>query len=1293
MLNYYPPKINSCHSTHKTKVQLSISQLLKMCILQVFLLLFLQAHHFSCDVVSIYENGNKDGCTNYSDVASIRDLPAENCTIKFLSEEFHLDSVLTIADRLSVVVRGMPSQLICSHTDTGIHIYNVSGLVLNGISLVSCGNAFNDSSYQLQLDGKAKTIHFMSSIYIFNCTDITIEQVTVTSSSGSGLMMFDNKGSALINDCTFFGNRDNFNISYGITGGGSGLHIVLSYCGRRTLKSTCTSGLESIRSSEYIIKNCIFSNNTAGSHHVDREDPKLLAEGFSRGGGLSIIVDTNSSANTIQLMGCNFTGNTALWGGGLYIAVVGDAYGNIIKVSSCTFINNSCTGNHYAGGGAIVGYQKDQHAHPYNNTVNFTTCRFESNTAGIGGGFSFYSSMSTDSPNHVNFIKSDWSTNRAKIGAAFHIGPQIWKMFVQDSKMKILFCNCMFSHNGLIDGIDTVQMYRSYKKGGGVLLAVGYRLELQDSVIFRNNEASAMHLTSTSVEVSSNANVTFVNNSGFKGGALYMVGFSTLTLNNNVKIRFDKNSAVIQGGAIYQDTFSTRYYFDSQSCFIKYNGHIKNDDVKTRNITVSFSGNTISHQGQVNKSGTQLGHSVYLATILPCIHACNNTDAHYVAAFPNCFGNFTFDGNISTEISTAEGNITMDNKTVLAVPGKKTLLPITMKNDLLQTVRHSYHVIIMNNSITSESAYMSNSSIRFYGEPDDEADVVLESVHSRKLVFKFHVKMLQCPPGFFLEGNKCGCLSETRPSIQSCNNITFEATLHHSYWTGYDNDTTDSNNLIYGLCPFTNCLKHNRSALYMRTLPQDTSAIENVTCDENYHGILCSQCREGCALHYNDYYYSCREIRGSCKRGWLLYIAMEIIPVTIFFVVVMVFNIQFTDGAVNGVILFIQISDTMLIRANGIIRFKSTTYTGLEVYRSFSRMYFFSMDQNEHFSFCLWERASTLDLLLFKYVTILYASTLVVVIIVVFKYCHSKTMNSILVRMKGGSAASTKSTIIHGMSGFLVICYSECARISFLLITPATLYSQKDNTFVKNVAYHNGELPFFSGTHLFYALPAILIILALGVLPPLILISYPLCYRVLAFLKIGETRFSKLLCTCIPLEKFKPFFDSFQSNFKDEYRFFSGLYFLYRFTTVATFAFSTTTHYYMIVQVQFAVIFALHAICQPYKKHWHNILDSLLFLNLSLVNIITYFSFQDTISGTFQHHIAVVSTIQVILLYLPLVYITIYIAVNIIRKAKVGSRASSLISRVKSKPRTEPNNYRQLESMLSLSIAEERKLD
>lgn len=1260
-----------------------------MYIHQVFLFLILQACPLYCDIVCVYENENENSyrnAINYSDVASITNFPTSNFTVLFLPEKFYLDSVLTIADRQSVTVKGMPSQLICNRSNTGIHIYNVRGLTLKDVTLISCSNKFNGSFQQ------SETIQFMSSIYIINCTNITIEELAVISSNGSGLVMFDNDGTVNIQNCTFSKSKDNSSGSHNLKKGGSGLHIILSYCGPRTLKNNCTTALaKEIKSSIYIINGCIFNENSAGSEHSERENPKLLAEGFSRGGGLCIIIDTSSSLNSIQVTECNFTENSALWGGGLYLALVGNAHDNIINVSNCIFSNNSCTESRYAGGGAIVGYQKYQDTHPQNNSVNFTSCSFESNRAGIGGGFSFYSSMSIDTPNQMIFMKTNWTKNIAEIGAALNISPQIWKMFVRDSKTKIILSDCRFTSNSLLNDIDSIEMYKTYKKGDGVLFAVGYYIVFQNTITFHDNKASAMYLTSTEVEFCSNVNVSFFRNKGFQGGAICMLGFSALILNDNVIVRFENNSATVEGGAIYQDSFSKRDYFDSQSCFIRYRGH---KNVTERNNNFYFQGNTIfDHQN---------GHSIYLATVLPCYHSCNNTHTDYhnhdSEMFTTCIGNFTFDSKV-VEISTSVSNVTMKNETVLAVPGKKFALPIETQNDFLNEILIIYHVMItddrIKNSIKLDSEYyVSNKSIRFFGSPGDEADVVLESISSRKLVYKFHVKMQQCPPGFVIEDTKCVCPLERPPSIQSCNNKTFEAKLHQNYWMGYEN-TTSNKNLLYGLCPFTNCARQNGTSL-----PHDISAsLDDVICGEHYQGILCSQCKKDYALRYNDYFYSCQKIHNNC-RGWL-YVVLEIIPVTIFFMVVMVFNIQFTDGAVSGVILFVQISDTMLIRANGIIFFPQySTHAGLQIYRFISRVFnlnFFSVDENERLSFCLWESASILDLLAVKYITILYASTLVVVIIALFKYCHSKTVNSILVRIKGGTAASTKSTIIHGVSGFLVICYSECARISFLLLTPATLYNSANNGYVKNVALHNGALPFLRGKHLSYALPAIFIVIAFGVLPPLVLISYPLCYRVLSFLKLGETGFAKLLCTWFPLEKFKPFFDSFQSSFKDEYRFFSGLYFLYRFTTLATFAFSTTYNYYIIVQAQFAAIFTIHAVCQPYKKRWHNILDALLFLNLSLINMITSFNFQYTISATpYDHYINIASTLQVVLLYLPLAYMTIYTVAKTIssaKKTKLGSKVLSLLSRWKSRSSSEPSDYHQLENRLSLSIAEERQLD
>ena len=66
-----------------------------------------------------------------------------------------------------------------------------------------------------------------------------------------------------------------------------------------------------------------------------------------------------------------------------------------------------------------------------------------------------------------------------------------------------------------------------------------------------------------------------------------------------------------------------------------------------------------------------------------------------------------------------------------------------------------------------------------------------------------------------------------------------------------------------------------------------------------------------------------------------------------------------------------------------------------------------------------------------------------------------------------------------------------------------TLYS-KNMIKKENVDY--GEFDYFKGNHLPYAIPAIFVLVFMG---PLLLLSYPLCYKVLTLLGIQESRFTK----------------------------------------------------------------------------------------------------------------------------------------------------------------------------------------
>ena len=118
-------------------------------------------------------------------------------------------------------------------------------------------------------------------------------------------------------------------------------------------------------------------------------------------------------------------------------------------------------------------------------------------------------------------------------------------------------------------------------------------------------------------------------------------------------------------------------------------------------------------------------------------------------------------------------------------------------------------------------------------------------------------------------------------------------------------------------------------------------------------------------------------------------------------------------------------------------------------------------------------------------------------------------------------------------------------------------------------------------------------------------------------------------------------FDSFQC-YKDNYRFFSGLYFLYRIVPLLLQAVYTDMIYsYTIIEVFFILALSINGILQPYKKNCHNIIDSLIFTNLAIINAISLYNHQKITDGKddSKKSLITTTTIQSILIYLPLIFI------------------------------------------------------
>ena len=357
--------------------------------------------------------------------------------------------------------------------------------------------------------------------------------------------------------------------------------------------------------------------------------------------------------------------------------------------------------------------------------------------------------------------------------------------------------------------------------------------------------------------------------------------------------------------------------------------------------------------------------------------------------------------------------------------------------------------------------------------------------------------------------------------------------------------------------------------------------------------MLCGNCIPNHTIFFHSERYNCH----ICKLGhigWLFYIWSELLPVTLVFPTVVLFNVHLTSGLWNGVILYAQIID--FIEASSLLsldhpKAMSTLTSIYHFIYSMLNLDFFKFEDD--LSFCLWNGATVnMDVLAFKYVTSVYTLLLFSLLLLVFKcpYCSGNCQNAWDGCQTLVKRSHQKNWVVHGISAFLVLSYAQCVKVSFQIVLSSIQLYGEGKVPVKTVVILSGNIEFLSPAHLRYALPAIFVLI-MTTLPLIFLVVYPNGQQLLAFC-IGEKSTEKLQCNSVPvcsciqkttrITRFKPLFDSFQGCFKDKFRFFASMVFLCRFIVSVTCAVSLNpVSLYVSIEVLIIIILCLHAWAQP----------------------------------------------------------------------------------------------------------------
>ena len=1097
----------------------------------------------------------------------------------------------------------------CTGTNAGINFANINNFHLENLQINNCYDS-----------------EFSGSLHIASSTNVTIKNITIENSRGTGLILKNNIGVYIMNS-TFRSNGQEY--------GGS----------------------------------------NEESSHLENLD---LQSKFSGGGGLKILIgDDHGVKNSLVIIeDCVFLNNSALKGGGLFIVIQPRAQGNTVIIQSSHFTQNKC---HSGGGGGLqIGYANENRSDTkavIDNTINVQDCTFLQNDAEYGGGTAIFST-SGSSKNKLEFTNCSWRDNTAKLGMAVDIAIAPWETYSSNGIFPSpVFTDCTFSghkHNN------------DLKSSRSVFAVTGFVLEFRGSTSFTYNNATAIDATSAVLDFMVNSNAVFIQNQAIYGGAMKFIGLSTIFIRDNSTFLFDGNKARHSGGAVYVRTNDKHSLLSSKSCFVQYKGN-----GEPRNLTLMFRNNNAGFGSKDSNSSRFRGDSVYATTIIPCLQKCAKSllTLESVSATDalKCIGNFyleniEFKRHVSTgahhfshtrtdpehdsmcsliavngrfyrNLNFNHHKVSPINGPLHIIPGKTEVIPLKLVDELCGEVFFHVSASVLESvqgSISVDPAYniITDNHIVLYGNPQDSGVIQLSSVGLRDVSLMINVSMADCPPGYIHNYNKsdpktCVCYSNTI-GIERCNKTEFQAYVKHGYWVGYiPQHIHQGNPLAKAVCPKGFCFNSSKSSRE-HPLPSESGNkdLSPYICNSKRTGTLCGTCKKNYSASYHSMSFSCKS-NDLCNWGWAFYILSELVPITLFFLAVIFFNISFTSGPLNGVVFFMQVVDTLRLNAENFVDFGQVIYVA-RIQKFAYRIFSLNTFAIEELSFCLWSGASALDMLAFRYVTIVYSLFLVIATALFIRICSREKIN-------------LKRSIIHGLSAFLVVSYSECTRVSLLILTLGTLSTITVPSEKFYVSFYNGEYPYMGPEHLRYALPAILFIMTMVSIPPLLLLSYPLCYKLFALLRIEESRCVQITCKIFPLERIKPLFDSVQGTFKDRYRFFAGLYFLYRLCLLLTFTYtSTLPTYYTITGIQLMCMLALHAMCRPYKNTWHNILDALLFLSLAVINAITFSNYQLTSSYANDTTIQKVATVQILLVLSPFVFLIIYIVYHIVKRIKAA---------------------------------------
>ena len=453
------------------------------------------------------------------------------------------------------------------------------------------------------------------------------------------------------------------------------------------------------------------------------------------------------------------------------------------------------------------------------------------------------------------------------------------------------------------------------------------------------------------------------------------------------------------------------------------------------------------------------------------------------------------------------------------------------------------------------------------------------------------------------ETGECVC-GATLHDVVNCDDKFNDTSVLSCYCMTFSDEhkTTVLGKCYYGCFRFTG---ENKKYSYVRyDVPNNVSKLNDAMCGRySRTGQLCGNCIEGYTPLAYSYELRCMNCTGSAVSNWMKYLAAAFLPLTGFYIIVIVFKIRATAPQLYGFVVYSQAMSTPSVVRNLVTEVSSRPVLSKFVKAGLTLAGVWNLD---FFRTILPDIC--LDLNSFQLLLLEYAVSFYPLLLILISYCmidlHDRGFKVVVLLWKPfvkfftfvRSDWDIRTAIIHTFATFLLLSYMRVICISFYLLAPVKIHDVTGRT-VGWFLYSNSSVLFFSKEHLPYGIVALVVTVFCSIFPALLMILYPMvCFqRLLNRLRLRTPTLHT-------------FMDYFQGYYKDrtdsahDCRYFSGLYLLARFVFYATYGVSFDMYSFAIGTILLILVSFMVIIIKPYKKHlsMYNTVDACIMLILAM---------------------------------------------------------------------------------------------